>query len=813
VSLEPIPHVRAYIVDLHLDFATGKFRGTVRVELAAPVRRCRLNSLGLEVRPVDTAVRVETGAAEEEVVVDLPVESDAFSLSFSGAVAEKGLLGLYWSRYGNERIVACQAAATCCRRIFPCIDRPDRRAVVRFTLTTEDGLEPIFNTPVVAERTDHGLRTFEFAPTPSMATYLVFLAVGKFDWFPAQGRKDRVRVAAPPGRGPAGEFSFVHGAEILPAFEQYYGIPYPLDKLDLVAVPEFAFGAMENWGAISFRDMRLLVDHETSVRQKRETLTTIAHEIAHQWFGNLVTMEWWTDIWLNESFATFMEEKIVERLHPSLGIFDDFLLDWGSFARIGDSLDTTHPIYVPVKHPDEISEIFDEISYGKGASVLRMVEALLGEEPFRQGVIAYLTKYAYGNATSQDLWNSLETSSGVPVTGLLSEWVRRPGIPILDARAEPGGVRVQQRRFRLDGEHRAEMWPVPLGVYRDGVVERKVVDTVETLIPRQGAKQFHLNPGGLGFYRVRYDRELLDELRENFSTLPPMDRWAILTDLYAFVFSGDLPLEEYLQFVHACRDSTEYLVVHEICNQLASIRQTRIAPLGALISDTPAFRRDGLGFFRAQVERLGLAPVDGETETDGVLRERAALGLLAYDDTLASRLAGHFSQYDRLDPNLREPVAYAYARIGGAEAQRTLFERIPAARNEGDQMKLERALAGSPDRALLTNVVEAIGTPKINRAHVAVVSYQVALNPLGRDVAWRWMTTKLPDLASSYRGTGLVSDIMEHTFPFAALGQTEASARAPFDARPIPEGERGLRKGIEWLRIFESVRRRVGTTR
>jgi tricorn protease interacting factor F2/3 len=809
VSLEPIPHVRAYVVDLHLEFATGRFRGTVEVQLAAPVRQCRVNALGLEVRPVDPAVRVESRPAEEEVVVDLPSESDRFSLAFSGAVAEKGLLGLYWSRYGGERIVACQAAATGCRRIFPCIDRPDRRAVVRFTLTTDDGLEPIFNTPVVAERADHGLRTFEFAPTPSMVTYLVFLAVGKFEWFPASGRKDRVRVAAPPGRGPAGEFAFVHGAEILPAFEEYYGIPYPLDKLDLVAVPEFAFGAMENWGAISFRDMRLLVDRETSVRQKRETLTTIAHEIAHQWFGNLVTMEWWTDIWLNESFATFMEEKIVERLHPSLGIFDDFLLDWGSFARLGDSLDATHPIHVPVNHPDEISEIFDEISYGKGASVLRMVEALLGEEPFRQGVIAYLTKYAYGNATSQDLWNSLEKSSGVPVTGLLSEWVRRPGLPLLDARSEPGGVRIQQRRFRLDGDHRAESWPVPLGVYRDGVVERRIVDSVETLIPRNGARQFHLNPGGLGFYHVRYDRELLDEIRERFSTLPPMDRWAILTDLYAFVFSGDLPLADYLRFVAACRDSTEYLVVHELCNQLASIRQTRIAPLGALISDTEGFQRDALGFFRAQVERLGLAPVEGETETDGVLRERTTLGLLAYDTTLAGRLAGHFPEYDRLDPNLREPVAFAYARTGGAEAQKDLFARIPTARNEGDQMKLERALAGSTDPALLANVVAALGTPKINRAHVSVVSYQVALNPVGRDLVWEWMTTNLPDLSASYRGTGLVSDMMEHAFPFAALGRGEEAARAPFATRPVPEGERGLRKGLEWLRIFESVRRRV----
>ncbi|MCI4328315.1 MAG: M1 family metallopeptidase, partial [Thermoplasmata archaeon] len=710
-----------------------------------------MNSLGLEIHPVDPAVELELRPAEEELLVKLPKESASFSLEFSGSVAEKGLLGLYWSRYGEERIVACQAAATCCRRFFPCIDRPDRRAVVRFTLTVAEGLEPIFNTPVVAERSDNGRRTFEFAPTPSMATYLVFLAVGRFDWLPLDGRRDRVRVAAPPGRGAAGEFALRHGAEILPSLESYYGIPYPLPKLDLVAIPEFAFGAMENWGAISFRDMRLLVDGETSARQKRETLTTIAHEIAHQWFGNLVTMEWWTDIWLNESFATFMEEKIVERLYPSLGIFDDFLLDWGSYARLGDSLETTHPIHVPVHHPDEISEIFDEISYGKGASVLRMVEALLGEEPFRQGVTAYLTKYAYGNATSQDLWNALETSSGIPVTGLLSEWVRRPGLPVLDVRSEADGLHVRQRKFRLDGRHTDETWPVPLGIYRDGAVERRVFSSPDTVVPRNGAKQIHLNPGGLGFYRVRYDGPLLDELLDGFPTLPPMDRWAILTDLYGFVWSGEVALAHYLQFVTACRDSTDYLIVHEIANQLASIRQTRIAPLGALVADTNVFRRDGLGFFRAQLDRLGLAPVDGEPETDGVLRERTALGLLAYDDALATRLAGHFSDYDRLDPNLREPVALAYARMGGAEAQAALFERVGTARNEGDQMKLERALAGASDPALLREVLAAIETPRLNRAHVSVVTYQVALNPKGRDPVWEWMTTRLPEVSTSYR--------------------------------------------------------------
>jgi tricorn protease interacting factor F2/3 len=783
------------------------------VHLAETVSRCRVNAFQLEVRAVDPAVRLEHHPEDEEVMVDLPTPSDTFSLAFRGKVADKALLGLYWSRFGSSRIVACQAAATGARRIFPCIDRPDRRAVVRFRLTTDEGFEAIFNTPIERESSANGRHTSEFAPTPSMATYLVFLAVGQFDWYPPDGPVGRVRVAAPPGRAAAGAFSATSGAEILAAFETYYGIPYPLPKLDFVAVPEFAFGAMENWGAISFRDMRLLVDAETGSRQRRDTLVTIAHEVAHQWFGNLVTMSWWTDIWLNESFATFMEEKILARLHPTLGTHDDFLLDWGSWARLGDSLSTTHPIHVPIHSPDEISEIFDEISYGKGASVLMMLEAQLGEEPFRRGVTDYLRKYAYANATSEDLWESLEASSGQPVTHLLSAWVKRPGLPVLEARAENGSISVRQRGFRIDGQHTDETWPVPLGIYRDGVVERVLFEGRTTTVERRGARIFHLNPGGLGFYRVRYEGELLRELWEAIPSLPSYDRWAALSDLYGFVFSGDLSLEEYLRFVARCRDVTDYLTVYELASQLGSVRPTRIMSLGAVVQDAPAYRRDGLGFLRAQGERLGMAPVEGEPDTDAILREIVLVGLLPFDEGLVARLAGHFEEYDRLNPNLREPVLLAYARTGGADAFAALIARAAAARNEGDLLKVERAFTAFTDPALLRRALHEFESAPFNRAHLMHLVPEMALNPAAREVVWEWLTTRLPEIAPSYKGTSGPGEILWRSLPFAALGKGVEAARAPFEANPVSEGERGLRKGLEFLRAFEAVRARIAAAK
>ncbi|HKV90122.1 MAG TPA: ERAP1-like C-terminal domain-containing protein, partial [Thermoplasmata archaeon] len=271
---------------------------------------------------------------------------------------------------------------------------------------------------------------------------------------------------------------------------------------------------------------------------------------------------------------------------------------------------------------------------------------------------------------------------------------------------------------------------------------------------------------------------------------------------------GDVPLAEYFRFVEASRDSTDYLVVHEIANQLASVRGNRIPPLGAVIVDTPGFRREGLGFFRAQLERLGTASLAGEVDTDGILRERVLLGLLPYDDALARRLAGHFADYDRLDPNLREPVAFAFGRLGGAEAQAELLARIGSARSEGDQLKLERGLAASTDPTVLRRSLDVLVTPKVNRAHVASVVGQMALNPAGRDPAWEWLTSRLAEIAPTYQGTSIIGEILERAFPFAALERDEATARAPFEARPIPEGERGLRKGLEWLRAFRRVRAR-----
>jgi tricorn protease interacting factor F2/3 len=801
----PIPRVREYHLDLDLRHAEMTFSGSVEVVLESPVRQLRLNTVRLAVDcPVEGA-RVEPHPELEETWVDLPRELERVPVRFRGRAAEKGLMGLYRSRYGTGHILTTQCEATGARELYPCIDRPDRKAALHLRLTIDTGLEAIFNTPARTSTEAAGKTTIVFEPTPAMSTYLTYLAVGRFDWKRGAPARVRVALAAPPGRADAGAFAVERASQILPALERYYGIPYPLPKLDLIAVPEFAFGAMENWGAISFREMRLLVDESTDPGQRRETLTTIAHEIAHQWFGNLVTMEWWTDIWLNESFATFMEEKIIDDLYPSAGALPDFLLDWATPAMTGDSLPSSHPVSVPVKSPEEIGQIFDEISYGKGSSVLRMVEAFIGPAAFREGVTQYLRDHAYGNAASDDLWRALERAAARPLRPLLSAWLFRPGLPLVRARLDGGTLRLSQERFSLDGHHTPATWPIPLAIGRDGKVEHRLFEGASDSVPVGTEGPLHLNPSALGFYRVLYDGPLYERLREGFPQLPTVDRWVVLQDLLAFLLSGDVDRERVYEFVDASRDASDYLVVYELASQLSSTSPGRNpTAFGALLGGDSAFRGHATGFLKAQLGRIGLAPTPGEPEENAVMRERVAGSLVPLDDGLARDLAGRFGSYRTLAPELKWPVALATAHLGSAREFDALVAAIEHAPDEGDANRLERALGRFRDPRLVEKALDLALTPSVNRAHLVGLVREAALNPVGRAATWTWLRTRLHGVEADYKGTSIIGDILHRALPYAALGHLE-EARQELADHPFAEGGRGAAKGLFLLGLYERL--------
>ena len=421
-------HIGRYDLAIDVNFEKSTFKGKVAIQLESE-QNVVLNAVDLDIQTVTSSGKnLRFKQADEDLIVETGPFDGTLDIAYNGSITDS-LAGLYRAPYGGTHIVTTHFEAAQARRMLPCVDRPDIKAVFKLKLTIPKDLNAISNMPVESTAISGSRKTVIFRETPRMSTYLLYLGVGKFEEQRATLPKTDIILATTPGKSKLGTFALDEAKKVLRFYEMYYGIPYPLPKLHLIAVPEFAAGAMENWGAITFREVALLQDANSTTRSRRRVSGIVAHEIAHQWFGDLVTMKWWNDIWLNESFATFMAFKVADSLHPEWRRWDDFLLDETAGAMGRDCLMNTHPIEVPVKLPDEIEQVFDAISYGKGASILRMIEAYVGKEAFEDGIRRYLSQHAYGNATGNDLWTTLDEVSGRQVQQIMVGWIRQPGFP------------------------------------------------------------------------------------------------------------------------------------------------------------------------------------------------------------------------------------------------------------------------------------------------------------------------------------------------------------------------------------------------
>jgi tricorn protease interacting factor F2/3 len=787
-----------YRLRLEVDFARRKWVGTVAFDLPAGTTALTLDSDGLTVsaarvgnRP--TAFRVDP-AKRTLVLPDLAPGS--VTIDFSGTVAETVLVGLYRSRQGEGYVLTSQCEPNGASRIFPCLDRPDRKSRLALTVVTESGLQVVTNTFEDSTAEAGGRREWKFPPTPQMSPYLFYLAIGRFDCLEDSTAHPKFRVFTPPGQGPSGRFALESARRILRAYEQYYGIPYPLPKLDLIAVAEASFGAMENWGAIAFREIRLLVDDRSSSFTRREVFETIAHEIAHMWFGNLVTLTDWTDIWLNESLASFLETKISDLVDPTLDSHSDFFLRTaGTGAALeGDSLDATHPVRARVTSPAEVSQIFDEISYGKGSTLVGMLESYLGEEAFRRGVADYLGRFQYANATTADLWESLSRVTGEPVGPLVDPWLDRPGVPSISARTTDTGIELSQRRFSYHAAAPSDPWPIPMAIDVDGQRNRFRFDTTTRSVSVPAGATVHLNPGAVGFYRVLYDPPLRDRLLRALPGRPAADRWSFLADLWAYLLSGEVDWLTFSTAVRALGGTSDRLV--------AEFLSRTLGPLAIFFPDSAPVQELARWFFSGQFARLGTVHRPGDTTSDGVLRERISFGWVRIDPAFARQLSELFVTWDRVDPDLRPAVAVARARTAGAVGYRELRRALERVQPEGEQELLENALAWSNDPALVLETLDRACSGRVNRATVPEVIRNATANPVGRPVLWPWFTTNLPRLDDLFRGAGLLSTTLEITLPVLGIGRGE-EVRAYFRDHPYPEADRGIGKGLERLAILE----------
>jgi puromycin-sensitive aminopeptidase len=760
-----------YELTLTPDLGTAAFAGeeTVTVTVGEATREVLLNAADLEIGAVlawDARGREVAGRAELEpaherarLVFAEPLAPGVWRLrlAFTGALNDK-LRGFYRSRYrdadGVEHLLAAtQFEATDARRAFPCWDEPAFKAVFAATLVVDAKLSAVSNTRVLETRPGPrpGTKAVRFADTIVMSTYLVAFVVGELEATdPVMVGRTPVRVWGMPGKQPIARFGQAIAAFALEFFEQYYGTPYPGDKLDLLAIPDFASGAMENLGAITFRETALLVDEKTATHNELERVAdVVAHEVAHMWFGDLVTMAWWNGIWLNEAFATFMEMLCVDAWKPEWERWVTFGVSRAAALAL-DGLQSTRPVEFPVTAPREAEAMFDALTYEKGASVLRMLEQHLGPEAFRDGIRRYLARHAFGNTETRDLGEALGAAD------VMEAWVFSPGYPLITV-AETGGrlVLAQERFTYLPQPAQAgrQRWQVPvaLRLRAGGVVrtEQRLLTGAEERLELPGALDWVIvNAGGHGYYRVRYAPPLLGALAAEAAALAtPIERFNLVNDTWASTVAGQSPLAEYLELTARFRAETDRNVWSGLIGSFAYLNRVLDAAERPRLQ---ALVRDRLG---PMVARLGWAPRAGENELTRQLRGDllGALGTLGDDPAVQAQAREVY----RGDPTLVDPPVLSAAIaitafVGGPAEYDDALSRFRTARTPQDEQRYLYALAGFRQPELAAQTLERTLNGDVRTQDAPFVVRAMLMSAYVRELAWRFARTRWQEMAATY---------------------------------------------------------------
>ena len=829
-----------YRIKLQPDLKNFTFDGEQSVDLLIleATSTIVLNSIDLEIS--NTTLHANgTTLTSKSVTIDKDAETatldfgetiqpgDArLEMVFTGGLNDK-LMGFYRSEYtsqdGETRYLATtQFEPTDARRAFPCWDEPAKKATFEVTLVFSDEYQAVSNTPVVEEVfPGPGLKSVRFAETPIMSTYLLVFIVGNLTSIEERAAGGTtVGVWTTPGKEDQASFALDTSIQLLGYFNEYFGIPYPLPKLDHIAIPDFAAGAMENWGAVTYRETALLVDPDNSSAGTRQRVAeVIAHEMAHMWFGDLVTMEWWDDLWLNESFASWMGNKAVDWLFPEWEMWTQFVNMDTNRALSLDGLKNSHPIEQAVKNPAEVSQLFDAISYSKGASVIRMLENFLGEESFRKGLNRYLSSHMYDNARTEDLWSALETESGRPVTAIMDSWVKQMGYPVLQVESDRTGgqttLSVTQERFvydRLlgdsgpDSDSDNEVWRVPVSASQ-GREESTVtvMDGRQTQIDVPGSSDgwVKLNPLQTGFFRVNYSTEDWQRLVPAIESLElhATDRLGVQNDAYALSRAGLLPVTQFLSLAQAYKNEDDASVWSDLASNLRDIEQ--------LISDEaihPAYQGFAREIFGPAARKIGWEPKSGEGHLDALLRSTVLSQAGSYHDPdVAAQASERFQKYlqdrETLAPNLRGVVFALAAQSGGKD----VYDQIWGLEGETDlaeeKIRLLMSLTRFQQPELLNSTLADSLSAKVRSQDSITLVAGVAANPKGRDLAWEFVKDNWAEFDRRYGGGGfglmrLVS-ICSHFNSQEKADEVDSF----FAEHPAPAAERTIRQALERVRL------------
>lgn len=716
-----------YKIHLEPDLAKFRFSGKVELHLEVPTlaSEVSLNILDLAIwkcRLMDQGREAICGFSVDPLKEELRI---LFPRAVSGEVAvvidyvgeiNNRMAGFYRSRSvtdGRERYAAVtQFEESDARRAFPCFDHPRMKATFEVEMVVEGGLTALSNTAVAEEKPlEDGRKLVRFEKTPKMSTYLVFFGVGEFEFIQDPGQV-LLRVAAAPGRVEQGKYSLEFLRKALTYCEDYYGIPYPLSKLDLIAIADFAFGAMENWGAITFRENLVLHDPDSTSKAGEERMcVVIAHELAHQWFGNLVTPEEWKYLWLNESFATFFGYSVVDHYYPEWELWEHFLQGQTETAMDRDALHETFAIEIPGGEHVVINAGTAPIIYNKGGSVLRQVEGYVGKEVFQEGLRLYLRTYQYGCASSHDLWEALETVSAKPVSAMMSNWIGQPGFPMVTVEREGGCLRLSQERFTYLSAPSEQEWLIPITVrvfYGNGQTRSRstLLESKSTLLDiGADALAYKVNDGQSGFYRVQYrDEHNLRELGKQVSggELPSVDRWGIQDDLYAMVKRGDATVEQYLEFLSHYSGEKASLPLSSIA---ANLQHAFIVGEGNVRERVSAMGRT---LFEKVLEAIGYEPTGRERHTTSILRDQILWQAALFGSNKAEEFCrDRFSlllKDQKVHPDIQKSVMQVGAACGGRETFEWFMGKMKSTESEHERMNMLVAVGCFKDPEVLDRV-------------------------------------------------------------------------------------------------------------
>lgn len=820
-----------YILMLRPDLEAFTFYGeeTIVLNVTKATKEIVMHAAELVV----LSAKLLDGKAEQEASISYDVENERVTFAFSKEVASgqkklyltfNGILndrmrGFYRSRYELEgkpmHMVVTQLESTDARRVFPSFDEPSHKAIFEVSVQVPIDHTAISNTlEEVVEEHEGEYKLVKFAPTPKMSSYLLAVLVGKFEKVETRTKEGiLVRVFTTPGKEKQAQFALETASKMLSFYQEYFGFEYPLPVCDLIAVPDFDAGAMENWGAVTFRETALLVDTmHSSIANRQRVALVIAHELAHMWFGNLVTMEWWTHLWLNEGFACYIEYLATNAIFPEWKIWDQFIVMEHNDALSLDGLKNTHPIEVEVKHPSEIVEIFDQVSYAKGASVIHMLATYLGNDVFRNGLRRYLKKHAYQNATTEDLWAAFEKSSEQPVTGIMHNWTSKPGYPVITATLRDNTLVLSQKRFFSSPLSRQEekdttIWQVPLRLEAIAASEELLLAKKE-LSHEKKKGWVKVNAGEASFVRVAYDENLLKLLQEPIAskTLGTVDRLGIIRDAFDLSYAGDMEAIEALKVAKSFISETEYVVWLELAGQLQKIR-------GLLASDEKViaeFNRFGRELFGRIAAKVGWDKKPEESEIQTLLRSLVLYQLgTSRDESTLEIARNHFNKFIKnktvIDPNIRGVVYTLIAENGTREDFAALTNLYKKEQLHQEKDRIGRAITAFRQGDIIADIHKWILSDDVRTQDKTRFIYVLFTNPYARQATWEFVKANWDYFFNQFKGSHGMSRLVDGAGELTTKQEADDVAaffkihKTPEVARTIQQVQETILSRADWI--------------